>query len=195
MNKTITGMSMWVILSVVGCTTFVTKEFVPCQDYSVVDYGAYCPENDSLVLNGWKVHLGMISVINSRNKKLINSNMFGPRIAPRHLHDRALDSTSTVHFVVDSILFCFLPENDTIVASFNGELTAKNRSYGLTFGRDLRFDRLHVLPDVDSINVQYHVRMITEDSVTIAESDFDYNMYRFEDSHKLSSIMLFLLND
>ncbi len=195
MNKTITGMSMWVILSVVGCTTFVTKEFVPCQDYSVVDYGAYCPENDSLTLDGWRVDLSLISIVNSRDKSLINSNVYGPSIAPRHSRDGTLDSMSAVQFVVDRILFCFFPEMDTVAVSYNDASTAKGRTYGPTFRRDLDFDTLYIPPDVDSINVRYNVRMITEDSVTIAESDFDYNMYRFEDRHKLSSIMLFLLND
>ena len=195
MKKTITGVSTLMILSVLGCTTFVTKEFVPCQDYSVVDYVACCPDNDSLVVGDWDVGLGLGSVFNSRNKKHINSNIFGPLIAPRHLHNRELDSALSVQFVVDSILFCFFPEMDTVAVSYNDASTAKGRTYGPTFRRDLDFDTLYIPPDVDSINVRYNVRMITEDSVTIAESDFDYNMYRFEDRHKLSSIMLFLLND
>ena len=177
------------LLMVVGCTTFVTREFLTCREPMVLDNVGECPSDTLLKLKGWDVAAQVVSVRRSRDKTLNNAHLYSLVISP---HKRNWDGVDRTDLVVDSVVVRFLPQSQKVVLRFDPVSTRGARSQGLNA---VDFETFHIPPEIDSINLQYHVRMITADSVTIAESDFDYNMYRFEDKYKLSSIGLWMLND
>ena len=188
-------LATWFIIG--GCTAYWTKGFYIKKDvynFAKTNDEDFCIfDNLDERFEDWKIHISIWSVLQNPYRRESKSNIYDIRFDFEHKMDSLESDNINIpppsniiddEIVIDKIKIEFLLTRDEHMLLLDNEQTLFKREQLIFLRRALIFDTLIIPDDIDSINVEFEIKLMGIDGQEKAKKMYSFLMVKFVEKYR-----------